>query len=244
MPELRPGLSLERVDRLRRDRDPRQAAPATHLPRAAEADTPVPGGQGGDCAGPAAAVPRLALRHLGVGSRAGHGASPVPAQAGRRAGARGLRAESLAGTLCAELDRMPELFRPFAAALRDRRKQAEVLHGDETTWMIQALAEEGDRARCWLRARLGAGMAWMQVGRPRSALAAADVFGALGVERRVVLVCDRYSSRVKLTRMHAGPFRSGPLPDLRAARLREPRQEVHASGGLDGQLAGRHRGAL
>ena len=97
-------------------------------------------------------------------------------------------------------------FEPLEAAIGAHQRQARVVHGDETSWVVHVRAEEGLNARCWLWACLSQDAVRFRVDAARSAEAAAQLFGQLGVATLVVLVCDRYSAYVKLAREHPGQF--------------------------------------
>ena len=128
-----------------------------------------------------------------------------PARAFEREWAeRGVRlpASSLLGHLRAFLT----WFEPLEAAIGAHQRQARVVHGDETSWVVHVRAEEGLNARCWLWACLSQDAVRFRVDAARSAEAAAQLFGQLGVATLVVLVCDRYSAYVKLAREHPGQF--------------------------------------
>ena len=84
--------------------------------------------------------------------------------------------------------------------------RARVVHGDETSWVVHVRAEADANPRCWLWACLSRDAVLFRVDPSRSAVAAGQLFGALGRDRRVVLVCDRYSAYVKLAREHPGQF--------------------------------------
>ncbi len=84
------------------------------------------------------------------------------------------------------------------------QQQALLLHGDETSWRVQARGEQGHNPRCWLWACLTADAVRFRVDPARSAAAAKVLFGPLGRTRRAVLVCDRYAAYDKLVRDHAG----------------------------------------
>ncbi len=72
--------------------------------------------------------------------------------------------------------------------------------------MVHVRAEEGLNARCWLWACLSQDAVRFRVDAARSAAAAAQLFGQLGLATLVVLVCDRYSAYVKLAREHPEQF--------------------------------------
>ena len=97
-------------------------------------------------------------------------------------------------------------FEPLAEAIGVHQQQARVVHGDETSWVVHVRAEADANPRCWLWACLSRDAVLFRVDPSRSAAAAGQLFGALGRDRRVVLVCDRYSAYVKLAREHPGQF--------------------------------------
>ncbi len=97
-------------------------------------------------------------------------------------------------------------FEPLEQALGAHQEEARVVHGDETSWVVHVRAEEGQNARCWLWACLSEDAVRFRVDPSRSAEAAAQLFGKLGCERLVVLVCDRYAAYGKLARDHPGQF--------------------------------------
>ena len=97
-------------------------------------------------------------------------------------------------------------FEPLAEAIGVHQQQARVVHGDETSWVVHVRAEADANPRCWLWACLSRDAVLFRVDPSRSAVAAGQLFGALGRDRRVVLVCDRYSAYVKLAREHPGQF--------------------------------------
>ena len=55
-----------------------------------------------------------------------------------------------AGTLADGTHRFTPLFEPMAGAILARQNEAAVRHGDETTWRVQSLREEGRSSRAWL----------------------------------------------------------------------------------------------
>ena len=73
-------------------------------------------------------------------------------------------------------------------------------HGDETSWRIHARGEEGENPRSWLWVCQTPDAVRMIVDPSRSAAAAQKLFGGLGVDEPVYLVCDRYSAYKKLVR--------------------------------------------
>ena len=103
-----------------------------------------------------------------------------------------------AGTLAAGARRFTPLFAPLAEAILARQNEAAVRHGDETTWRIQSLREQGRSSRAWLWASLSSDAVYFHVDPSRSAEVAMKLFGAAG--SHTVLVCDRYSAYKKLAR--------------------------------------------
>ena len=128
---------------------------------------------------------------------------PVRAFA-REWGERGVRLP--AGTLLGHVGDFLTWFEPLEAAIAAHQAQTRLVHGDETSWAVQARAEAGQNARCWLWACLTADAVRFRVDPARSAAAAAALFGQLGLARQAVLVCDRYSAYVKLAREHPEQF--------------------------------------
>ena len=107
-----------------------------------------------------------------------------------------------AGTLGDSAHRFTPLFEPVAAAILSRQNEAALRHGDETTWRVQSLREQGRSNRAWLWASLSADAVYFHVDPSRSAEVAMKLFGAGG--RHTVLVCDRYSAYKKLARIPGG----------------------------------------
>ena len=103
-----------------------------------------------------------------------------------------------AGTLAGSTHRFAPLFEPPAAAILARQNEAALRHGDETTWRIQSLREQGRSGRAWLWTSVSADSVYFHVDSSRSAEVAMKLFGAAG--RHTVLVCDRYSAYKKLAR--------------------------------------------
>ena len=103
-----------------------------------------------------------------------------------------------AGTLAGSTHRFMPLFDPVAAAILARQNESAVRHGDETTWRVQSLREQGRSSRAWLWASLSSDAVYFHVDPSRSAEVARKLFGAAG--RHTVLVCDRYSAYKKLAR--------------------------------------------
>ena len=86
------------------------------------------------------------------------------------------------------------------------RQEALFVQGDETSWVVHVWGEAGENRRGWLWVCLSADAVRFRVDRSRSAEAAGKLFGQLGQEREMVLVCDRYSANVKLARVSPGQF--------------------------------------
>jgi len=107
-----------------------------------------------------------------------------------------------AGTLGDSTHRFTPLFEPLAGAILARQNESALRHGDETTWRIQSLREQGRSSRAWLWASLSADSVYFHVDPSRSAEVAMKLFGAAG--RHTVLVCDRYSAYKKLARKLGG----------------------------------------
>jgi hypothetical protein len=72
--------------------------------------------------------------------------------------------------------------------------------------VVHVRAEQGANPRCWLWACLSADAVRFRVDPSRSAAAAAQLFGQLGLSGKVVLVCDRYAAYVQLGREHPEQF--------------------------------------
>ena len=103
-----------------------------------------------------------------------------------------------AGTLADGTHRFTPLFEPMAGAILARQNEAAVRHGDETTWRVQSLREEGRSSRAWLWASVSSDAVYFHVDPSRSADVAMKLFGAAGPH--TVIVCDRYSAYKKLAR--------------------------------------------
>ena len=103
-----------------------------------------------------------------------------------------------AGTLGGGAHRFTPLFEPLAGVILERQNESPLRHGDETTWRIQSLREQGRSSRAWLWASLSADSVYFHIDPSRSAGVAMKLFGAAG--RHTVLVCDRYSACKKLAR--------------------------------------------
>ncbi len=107
-----------------------------------------------------------------------------------------------AGTLSAGAHRFTPMFEPLAGAILDRQNEASVRHGDETTWRVQSLREQGRSSRAWLWTSVSSDAVYFHVDPSRSAEVAMKLFGAAG--SHTVLVCDRYSAYKKLARIPGG----------------------------------------
>ena len=103
-----------------------------------------------------------------------------------------------AGTLGDSMHRFTPMFDPVAAAILSRQNEAALRHGDETTWRVQSLIEEGRSSRAWLWTSVSTDSVYFHVDPSRSAEVALKLFGGAG--RHTVLVCDRYSAYKKLAR--------------------------------------------
>ena len=103
-----------------------------------------------------------------------------------------------AGTLAAGAHRFAPLFEPPAAAILARQNEAALRHGDETTWRVQSLREQGRSSRAWLWTSVSEDSVYFHVDSSRSAEVAMKLFGVGG--SHTVLVCDRYSAYKKLAR--------------------------------------------
>ena len=84
----------------------------------------------------------------------------------------------------------------------ERQNRATVRHGDETTWRVQALREQGRSTRAWLRMSVSADAVYFHIDPSRSAEAAEKLFAAAVLH--TVLVCDRYGAYKKLARLLGG----------------------------------------
>ena len=111
-----------------------------------------------------------------------------------------------AGTLLGHVADFLTWFEPLEAAIEARQQQALFVHGDETSWVVHVWGETGGNRRGWLWVCVSVDAVRFRVERTRSAAAAAELFGQLGLEQVVVLVCDRYAAYVRLAREHPGQF--------------------------------------
>ena len=68
------------------------------------------------------------------------------------------------------------------------------------------VAEAGENPRGWMWVCVSVDAVRFRVDRSRSAEAAGKLFGQLGQEHEMVLVCDRYAAYVRLAREHPGQF--------------------------------------
>ena len=87
-------------------------------------------------------------------------------------------------------------------AILARQNESAVRHGDETTWRVQSLREQGRSSRAWLWTSVSEDAVYFHVDPSRSAEVAMKLFGAAG--SHTVLVCDRYSAYKKLARIPGG----------------------------------------
>ena len=111
-----------------------------------------------------------------------------------------------AGTLLGHVADFLTWFEPLEAAIEARQQQALWVHGDETSWVVHVWAEAGENPRGWMWVCVSADAVRFRVERSRSAAAAAKLFGQLGQDEVMVLVCDRYAAYVRLAREHPGQF--------------------------------------
>ena len=107
-----------------------------------------------------------------------------------------------AGTLANSVPRFLPMFEPLHDAILAHQNRATVRHGDETTWRVQALREQGRSTRAWLWASVSADAVYFHIDPSRSAEAAEKLFAA--AVPHTVLVCDRYSAYKKLARLLGG----------------------------------------
>ena len=128
-----------------------------------------------------------------------------------------------AGTLGDSAHRFTPLFEPLAGEILARQNESPLRHGDETTWRVQSLREQGRSSRAWLWASLSADSAYFHVDPSRSAEVAMKLFGAAG--RHTVLVCDRYSAYKKLARI------PGSLVTLASCWAHQRRDYIHCAAG-------------
>ena len=111
-----------------------------------------------------------------------------------------------AGTLLGHVADFLTWFEPLDAAIGAHQEQALCVHGDETSWVVHVWAEAGENPRGWMWVCVSVDAVRFRVDRSRSAAAAAKLFGQLGQEHEMVLVCDRYAAYVRLAREHPGQF--------------------------------------
>ena len=107
-----------------------------------------------------------------------------------------------AGTLANSVPRFLPMFEPLHDAILAHQNRATVRHGDETTWRVQALREQGRSTRAWLWTSVSADAVYFHIDPSRSAGAAEKLFAA--AVPHTVLVCDRYSAYKKLARLLGG----------------------------------------
>ena len=110
------------------------------------------------------------------------------------------------GTLADAQSRLLGVFEPLDGAIAERQRNARLVQGDETRWMIHERTERGDNARCWLWVCVSEDAVRMHIDPARSARAARVLFAQLGSALPVILVCDRYRAYRKLARELAGRF--------------------------------------
>ena len=96
------------------------------------------------------------------------------------------------GTLADSVKRFVALFAPLAQAILAHQNSAALRHGDETSWRVQALREQGRSSRAWLWTSLSHDAVYYHIDPSRSAAVAMKLFGA--ATRIVLLVCDRFSA--------------------------------------------------
>ena len=111
-----------------------------------------------------------------------------------------------AGTLLGHVADFLTWFEPLDAAIGAHQEQALFVHGDETSWVVHVWAEAGENPRGWMWVCLSVDAVRFRVDRSRSAEAAGKLFGQLGQEHEMALVCDRYAAYVRLAREHPGQF--------------------------------------
>ncbi len=83
------------------------------------------------------------------------------------------------GTLAGSAHRFVPLFEPVAEAVLARQNEAAVRHGDETTWRVQSLREEGRSSRAWLWTSVSADAVYFHVDPSRGAEVAKKLFGGV-----------------------------------------------------------------
>ena len=111
-----------------------------------------------------------------------------------------------AGTLLGHVADLLTWFEPLDAAIGAHQEPALFVHGDETSWVVHVWAEAGENPRGWMWVCLSVDAVRFRVDRSRSAAAAGKLFGQLGQEHEMALVCDRYAAYVRLAREHPGQF--------------------------------------
>ena len=97
-----------------------------------------------------------------------------------------------AGTLLDRNADIVSLLKPMVEAIKAHMSTANVLHGDETSWRMQARGENGDSQRAWLWVGVSDDAVLIRIDPKRSAVAGMKLFE--GVIEQRVLVCDRYSA--------------------------------------------------
>ena len=128
-----------------------------------------------------------------------------------------------AGTLGDSVHRFTPLFEPVAEAVLAHQNEAAVRHGDETTWRVQSLREEGRSSRAWLWTSVSTDAVYFHVDPSRGAEVARKLFGA--ADRHTVIVCDRYVAYKKLARI------PGSLVTLAWCWAHQRRDFIHCAAG-------------
>ena len=109
-----------------------------------------------------------------------------------------------ASTLLGHIADWLRWFSPLEEAIGVRQQEAGLAHGDETTWPVHVRAEQGGKARCWLWVCVTSDAVRMIIDARRSSEAGRRIFGELGQQTRVALVCDRYCVYKRLARESEG----------------------------------------
>ena len=107
-----------------------------------------------------------------------------------------------ASTLVSRNASFLSMFGPLFNAIREHQSEAWKVHGDETGWPIQvAGVRDGEHYRGWLWVCVSADSVSMHIDRSRSAAAGMVLFERFGQrDSPPVLVCDRYSAYLKLSK--------------------------------------------
>ena len=107
-----------------------------------------------------------------------------------------------ASTLVSRNASFLSMFGPLFNAIREHQSEASEVHGDETSWPIQvAGVRNGEHYRGWLWVCVSADAVSMHINRSRSAAAGMVLFERFGqCDSPPVLVCDRYSAYLKLSK--------------------------------------------